>query len=122
MDHVYRLIISHHEHLANWLREGNLDSLGAFLEAHDPAFSLVTTDGEIVKLSALSSGLDRAGGSRPGLKIIISGMTHLVPGVCRFLEQHEVDGDIVDLRVVTAVLRDGRMLGVQETDRPVAHK
>ncbi|MFD6815254.1 hypothetical protein [Enteractinococcus coprophilus] len=47
-------------------------------------------------------------------------MTHLIPGVCQFREQHEVDNRVVDMRIVTAVVRDGRVLGLQETARPVA--
>ena len=120
MNCLHRLMVSHHDHLADWLSEGKPGSFQAFLDAHDPDFSLVTVPGELLDLAALRSGLSRGGGSRPGLRIRISDMTHLIPGVCQFLEQHEVDNRVVDTRVVTAVVRDGRVLGLQETARPVA--
>ncbi|NLE79426.1 MAG: hypothetical protein GX610_07535 [Rhodococcus sp.] len=109
---------SHHDHLADWLREGERASLDSFLHAHHPDFSLVTTSGDILGLDALRSALSGAGGSRPGLTITIGEVTRLGADTYRFLEQHEINSNVVDLRVVTAVLRGEHVVALQETAKP----
>ncbi|MFD3517786.1 hypothetical protein [Streptomyces sp. NPDC058657] len=107
----------HHDQLAAWLRDGDAESLDAFLGAHHESFALVTTDGAILDLGTLREALRGAGGSRPGLSIRIGEVTRVTPDVYRFLERHLVDGSVVDARVVTAVMEGGLLLGVQETAR-----
>lgn len=118
MDTVHQLMTSHHDHLADWLREGERSSLDAFLNAHHPDFSLVTTSGDVMGLDALRSALGAAGGSQPGLSITISEVTRLGSETYRFLEQHEIDTNVVDLRVVTAVLRGKHVVALHETTKP----
>ncbi len=107
----------HHDQLTAWLRDGEAEGLDAFLGAHHESFALVTTDGAILDLETLRESLRGAGGSRPGLSIQVEGVTSITPDVHRFLERHIVDGSVVDVRVVTAVMEDGLLLGVQETAR-----
>lgn len=78
---------------------------------------LVTTDGAILGLEMLRESLRSAGGSQPGLSIQLEEVTSITPEVYRFLERHIVDGSVVDVRVVTAVMEDGLLLSVQETAR-----
>ncbi|WP_326674255.1 hypothetical protein [Streptomyces sp. NBC_01257] len=106
-----------HDQLAAWLRDGAAESLDAFLGAHHESFMLVTTDGTVLGLETLQDSLRGAGGSRPGLSIRIEDVTGITPEVYRFVERHVVDGSVVDVRVVTAVTRDGLLLSVQETAR-----
>ncbi|MTE17673.1 hypothetical protein F0L17_00705 [Streptomyces sp. TRM43335] len=103
--------------MAAWLRDGKAESLDAFLGAHHESFALVTTDGAILDLETLRELLRGAGGSRPGLSIQIEDVTSITPEVHRFLERHLMDGSVVDERVVTAVMKDGAVLSVQETPR-----
>ncbi|MGW0777619.1 hypothetical protein ACWD01_29130 [Streptomyces sp. NPDC002835] len=110
-------LAGHHDQLAAWLRDGEAESLDAFLGAHHESFALVTTDGAILGLETLRESLRGAGGSRPGLSIEIEEVTSITPQVHRFLERHIVDGSVVDVRVVTAVMEGGLLLGVQETAR-----
>ncbi|GAA3998381.1 hypothetical protein GCM10022384_51690 [Streptomyces marokkonensis] len=107
----------HHDQLTAWLRDGEAESLDVFLGAHNESFVLVTTSGAILDLETLRESLRGAGGSQPGLSIQVEGVTSITPGVYRFLERHIVDGSVVDLRVVTAVMEDGLLLSVQETAR-----
>ncbi|MGW6270118.1 MULTISPECIES: hypothetical protein [unclassified Streptomyces] len=108
----------HHDQLTAWLRDAEAPSLDIFLRAHHESFALVTTDGAILDLGTLRESLSGAGGSRPGLSIQVEDVTTITPEVYRFLERHLVDGAVVGVRVVTAVLRGGLLLGVQETARP----
>ncbi|WP_186304378.1 hypothetical protein [Kocuria palustris] len=121
MNAVHRLMTVHHEYLARWLSDGRRADLDAFLNVHHPGFSLVTTDGEILGLDALRSGLSGSGGSRPGLSIAISGLTRLGPETHRFLEQHVMGSEAVDARIVTCVLRGEHVIALQETTRPLGH-
>ncbi|MFJ9884893.1 hypothetical protein ACIQRW_03425 [Streptomyces sp. NPDC091287] len=107
----------HHDRLTAWLRDGEAESLDAFLVAHHESFVLVTTGGAILDLETLEESLRGAGGSQPGLSIHIEGVTSITPEAYRFLERHIVDGSVVDVRVVTAVMEDGLLLSVQETAR-----
>ncbi|MFC8103317.1 hypothetical protein [Streptomyces sp. NPDC057363] len=107
----------HHDQLTAWLRDGEAESLDAFLGAHHESFVLVTTSGAILDLETLRESLRGAGGSQPGLSIQVEGVTSVTLGVYRFLERHIVDGSVVDVRVVTAVMEDGLLLSVQETAR-----
>lgn len=107
----------HHDQLTAWLRDGEAESLNAFLGAHHESFVLVTTDGAILDLETLRESLRSAGGSQPGLSIQVEEVTSITPEVYRFLERHIVDGSVVGVRVVTAVMEDGLLLSVQETAR-----
>ncbi|PBC87040.1 MULTISPECIES: hypothetical protein [unclassified Streptomyces] len=107
----------HHDHLTAWLRDGDAESLNAFLGAHHASFVLVTTEGALLGLEALRESLRSAGGSQPGLSIQVEDVTRITPEVYRFQEHHIVDGSVVGLRVVTAVMKDGLLLSVQETAR-----
>ncbi|MFF5393170.1 hypothetical protein ACFY5H_33450 [Streptomyces sp. NPDC013012] len=107
----------HHDQLTAWLRDGKAESLNAFLGAHHKSFVLVTTGGAILDLETLRESLRGAGGSQPGLSIQVEGVTTITPEVYRFLERHIVDGSVVDMRVVTAVVKDGLLLSVHETAR-----
>jgi len=78
---------------------------------------LVTTDGAVLGLEMLRESLRKAGGSQPGLSIQLEEVTSITPEVHRFLERHIVDGSVVGVRVVTAVMEDGLLLSVQETAR-----
>ncbi|MGW0609668.1 hypothetical protein [Streptomyces sp. NPDC002788] len=78
---------------------------------------LVTTDGAILDLETLRESLRGAGGSQAGLSIQVEEITSITPEVYRFLERHIVDGSVVSVRVVTAVMEDGLLLSVQETAR-----
>ncbi|MFG2587846.1 hypothetical protein [Streptomyces sp. NPDC048438] len=77
----------------------------------------MTTDGAILSLETLRESLRGAGGSRPGLSIQAEEVTSITPEVYRFLERHIVDGIVVGVRVVTAVMENALLLGVQETAR-----
>ncbi|MDI3417974.1 hypothetical protein [Streptomyces luteolus] len=94
-----------------------MESLDAFLGAHHDAFVLVTTDGAILDLETLRESLRSAGGSQPGLSIEVKEISSVTAEVYRFLERHTVDGSVVGVRVVTAVVEDGLLLSVQETAR-----
>ncbi|PRH80391.1 hypothetical protein C6N75_04520 [Streptomyces solincola] len=107
----------HHDQLTAWLRDAEAESLDAFLGAHHESFMLVTTGGAILDLETLTESLRGAGGSQPGLSIEVEGVTGITPEVYRFLERHIVDGAVVDVRVVTAVMEDGLLLSVHETAR-----
>ncbi|MGY5132612.1 hypothetical protein ACWGJW_09405 [Streptomyces nigrescens] len=107
----------HHDQLTAWLRDGEAESLNAFLDAHHESFVLVTTDGAILDLETLGESLRSAGGSQPGLSIQVEEVTSITPEVYRFLERHIVDGSVVGVRAVTAVMKDGLLLSVQETAR-----
>ncbi|MEU6990696.1 hypothetical protein ABZ953_08580 [Streptomyces sp. NPDC046465] len=110
-------LVRHHHQLTAWLRDGDAESLDAFLGAHHDTFVLVTTDGAILDLATLRGSLRSAGASQPGLSIEVEEITSVTPEVYRFLERHSVDGVVVGVRVVTAVMGDGLLLSVQETAR-----
>lgn len=110
-------LVRHHHQLTAWLRDGDAESLDAFLGAHHDAFELVTTDGVILDLETLRETLRGAGGSQPGLSIEVEEITSVAPEVYRFLERHRVNGAVLGARVVTAVMGDGLLLSVQETAR-----
>ncbi|MEU6332477.1 hypothetical protein ABZ851_35265 [Streptomyces sp. NPDC047049] len=107
----------HHDQLAAWLRDGEAESLSAFLGAHHESFVLVATDGTLLGLETLRESLRSAGGTQPGLSIQVEDVTSITPEVYRFQERHIVDGSVVGVRVVTAVMKDGLLLSVQETAR-----
>ncbi|MEV3853911.1 hypothetical protein AB0J38_06240 [Streptomyces sp. NPDC050095] len=110
-------LVRHHDQLTAWLRDGDAESLDAFLGAHHDAFVLVTTDGAILDLKTLREALRGAGRSQPGLSIEVDEVTSVTPEVFRFVERHVVDGSVVGVRVVTAVMANGLLLSVQETAR-----
>ncbi|MGY6655472.1 hypothetical protein ACXIZN_25245 [Amycolatopsis sp. TRM77291] len=115
MTDVTEFLARHHNHLAAWLSDCDERRLDAFLAAHHEDFSLVATSGAIFDLVALRESLRDAGGSQPGLTIEVHATARITEQVHRFSERHTVDGSVLGIRIVTAVVRDSLLLAVHET-------
>lgn len=108
------LVRAHHEDLQAWLRDGEPAAYKRFLGRHAATFVLVSTAGETLRLPELRSALDGAGGSAGDLSIEITDVEQVTAEVVRFVETHQTNGSRTT-RIVTAVVRDGAWLAVQET-------
>ncbi|MDN5853423.1 MAG: DUF4440 domain-containing protein [Actinomycetia bacterium] len=114
MPDVAALIREHHTDLQAWLRNGDPTAYERFLARHDSTFVLISTDGEILRLPELQAALAGAGGNAPDLTIEITDVEHVTSEVARFVETHHTHRARTT-RIVTAIVRDGTWLAVQET-------
>lgn len=103
-----------HELLRRWLADGDRAAMTRFVNAQDPDYSMVTVEGELLDHAAFVRALEQAGGTIAGLVITIRDLRQVTDEVVTFTEEHRVGG-LSSLRVVTAVLREGRWLWAQET-------
>ncbi|MFD6392285.1 hypothetical protein [Nocardia sp. NPDC060259] len=102
-----------HADLARWLGTAAPDEVfDRFAAAQHPAFTMVTTAGEVVARDDLLTGLRAAHNAQPGLTIEITDIeTVLDDGttvVIRFLERHLVGGIVTARRVTAVLVTDGQ--------------
>ncbi|WP_280183624.1 hypothetical protein [Nocardia cyriacigeorgica] len=106
-----------HVDLATWLGSEADDSVfERFAAAQHPAFSMVTTSGEILRRRELLDGLRGARNTSPGMHIVISEFEELAGGsdtVVRFLESHHHAGQISRRRVTAVLVPAGGEPGLQ---------